>query len=359
MSEPYVLDPNFLVKTGITREHVRVYSILEPPFRVHGLLMPNEVHPYLHRLPEAAAEKVSPGIHSRFRQTTGGRVRFKTDSAYIAIVVKLHSLNVLSHMALTGIAGFDLYRTQDGKQRYIHTYIPPKDLEATLRYSSELELPEGTMQEYTLNFPVYSGVEELHILLDADAQVLPADPYRNELPVVFYGSSITQGGCASRPGNQYINVLSRRLNMDYVNLGFSGQAKGEPAMAEYISTLKMRAFVFDYDYNAVTPEDLLATHEPFFKIIRAAHPDLPIICPSKIYPKRANDPLRRQIIHQTVLNAQAAGDKNVYYIDGLHFQEVLDVGDGVTTDGVHPNDLGFFCMAYVMEPLLRQILDEE
>lgn len=106
-------------------------------------------------------------------------------------------------------------------------------------------------------------------------------PYSIEKPIVFYGSSITQGGCASRPGNSYTHIICRWLDANMVNLGFSGNAKGEPEMAELISQIDMGALVMDYDHNAPDAEYLLNTHENFFKIIRSNHPYLPVIFVSK------------------------------------------------------------------------------
>ena len=119
--------------------------------------------------------------------------------------------------------------------------------------------------------------------------------------MVFYGHSITQGACATRPGNAYPSILSRKYGFDFINLGFSGSAKGEDAMAEYIASLDMGAFVYDYDHNAPNAEQLLKTHEKMFKTIRKAHPSMPIV----IMSTTTNEPfinevaLRRAVIYKT------------------------------------------------------------
>ena len=117
-------------------------------------------------------------------------------------------------------------------------------------YESVIDLGETKMRQITINFPLYSAVSSLEIGLQETAVVESPTPYRVETPVVFYGSSITQGGCASRPGNCYTAVLSRRLDFDHVNLGFSGSGKAEQEMADYIAGLDMSVFVYDYDHNA-------------------------------------------------------------------------------------------------------------
>ena len=138
---------------------------------------------------------------------------------------------------------------------------------------------------------------------------------RIDRPLVFYGSSITQGGCASRPGNNYMNHACRWLDADFINLGFSGSAKGELCVADYIASLELSAFVMDYDHNAKSVKQLKETHEKFFKTIRAAQPNLPIIVVSG--PRDGSyEPYRqrRDIIKRTYDHAVAAGDKNVYFV---------------------------------------------
>jgi hypothetical protein len=133
------------------------------------------------------------------------------------------------------------------------------------------------MREITINFPLYSEVNELYIGLMRDSLVLESAPYRIEKPIVYYGSSITQGGCASRPGNAYEALVTQALGINHINLGFSGNAKGEKEISEYICSLDMSAFVYDYDHNAPDIEHLKNTHERMFKEIRASHKDVPII----------------------------------------------------------------------------------
>jgi len=120
------------------------------------------------------------------------------------------------------------------------------------------------MRDILINFPLYNPVDEAFTGLDEDAELLPAAEYAHEKPVVFYGSSITQGACASHPGNAYCNILSRRLNTNNINLGFSGGCHGEDAMAEYLAALDMSVLVYDYDHNAESAEELQRTHERAF-----------------------------------------------------------------------------------------------
>ena len=185
----------------------------------------------------------------------------------------------MSHMTVCGIGGFDLYAKADDddpdlQEYYVGTFKPPFNLETG--FDAIVHLPDRRMRTFTLNMPLYGGVNELYVGLDKDS-TLEAAPERKYKPVAYYGSSITQGGCASRPGNSYQAILSRALDCGQVNLGFSGNGKGEPEVAEYIASMELSAFVMDYDHNAPTNEHLLATHEPFFQIIRKAQPKLPVI----------------------------------------------------------------------------------
>nr|WP_252891708.1 SGNH/GDSL hydrolase family protein [Thermoclostridium stercorarium] len=169
---------------------------------------------------------------------------------------------------------------------------------------------------------------------------------------------MTEGGCAPRPGTAYTSILSRWLDADYFNYGFSGGAKGELVFAEYIAKHKnISVFVYDYDHNAPTPEHLANTHEPFFKVIREAHPDIPIVMMSR--PDFDRDPKdsieRRNIIYQTYINAKKSGDNNVYFVDGMQFFGPVGRSE-CTIDGCHPNALGFMRMAETLYPLMSHLL---
>ena len=193
--------------------------------------------------------------------------------------------------------------------------------------------------------------------LPPQAQLLPGRTPQTEKPVVFYGSSVTQGACASKAGSCYTTLLARRLDAAQINLGFSGNAKGEEVIARYIASLDMSLFVYDYDYNAPSVEHLQATHEPFFRIIREAQPELPIVMVSRTGGgKRSADmDARREVILKTYHNALEAGDRKVWFVNGADLLGDTDL-DLCSVDGAHPTDIGFLRMADGLEPLLREIL---
>jgi hypothetical protein len=213
------------------------------------------------------------------------------------------------------------------------------------------------MHDITINFPLYNDIDNLYIGLQESAEVKSGAKYKYEKPVVYYGSSITQGACASRPGTSYQAIISRKLDCNYINLGFSGNARGEEIMARYISSLDMSVFVMDYDHNASSLEHLEKTHQPFFRIIRESNSELPVIFVTK--PDFDSNPSentkRRDIVYRTYMEALRAGDGNVYFVDGESLYGTTD-RDSCSVDGCHPNDLGFMRMAEVICPYVDRAL---
>jgi len=340
------IDKNFAIETNIEREGLTFYDIQQEPFQTYGIYWENGKY---RRMPESVAKATNPGVGELHADTAGGRVRFVTDSPYIAICAQMGEVRKMSHFPFTGSIGFDLYT---GK-RYIKTFVPPVDVTDTVEGVVDVD---GVEREYTINFPLYSQVCKLYIGIREGSTLKAAPEYRFSKPIVYYGSSITQGGCASRPGNAYQSILTRELDCDHINLGFSGSAKGEDVIAEYIAGLEMSVFVYDYDCNAPTPEHLRVTHERMFKIIRKAQPELPIVMLTRPkYYLNAEEEERVAIVEKTYGNAIAEGDRNVYFIPGPELILEL-VRETATVDDCHPNDSGFVSMAYVLGEKLKRIL---
>ena len=206
-----------------------------------------------------------------------------------------------------------------------------------------------------MNFPLYGTVKNLVIGLHKDAVLEEGAPYKyGEKPVLYYGSSITQGGCASRPGSCYQALLAHELGINYINLGFSGSAKGEDPMIDYLASLDPLVFVCDYDHNAPTPEHLQATLPKLYRVFREAHPDTPYIFVSA--PNMDTGKAKHDIVENTYQEAVASGDQNVYFVDGAHMFDDMKPHT-CTVDGCHPTDLGFFGMAKSIGAVLRPILE--
>lgn len=344
MSDISKIDKNLAVSKEICKDGFRFYDTFESPFVISGLLYVDGV---FCRMVPSVAERVSENVRGLNYHTSGGRIRFRTDSRRVAIAAKYESVSKMSHMPFCASIGFDLY----ADNVYRGTFKPPVDIELDLE--GVVELGEGGMREITVNFPLYSSVRSVLIGLDEGANVEEPTPYINTKPVVYYGSSITQGACASRPGNCYQAQLSRKFNLDYINLGFSGSAKAEDAIIEYIKGLDMSLFVYDYDHNAPSPEYLRSTHEKMFLAIREAHPTLPIIMmsrPRKI--RNDKDQMRLEVVKESYLRAKERGDERVYFLDGDDLT-VLCGSDGMV-DGTHPTDFGFASMVKALSELIER-----
>lgn len=343
-------DKNLKVSTTLEEKDIAFFDVSEPPFDIYGIM---HTDTGFCRVPKAVADNVNDGVKFLSTNTAGGRVRFKTDSPYVAISAKMPYITRFAHMPLTGIAGFDMYIYESGECRFAHTYVPPYDM--TNGYDSIYYFKTGGEHEIVLNFPLYNDVSSLLIGVKEGSSLSGGGKYIDKKPVVYYGSSITQGGCASRPGNSYQAIISRALDCDYINLGFSGSARAEDAIAEYIAELDMSCFVYDYDHNAPDAAHLEKTHEKMFKTIRTAQPNLPIIMVTMPLETDMDEiDKRREIIYRTYRNALDGGDKNVYFINGYDFYKMS--GDSGTVDGCHPNDLGFWQMADTMLPIIRKVL---
>ena len=341
------VDKNLIIQSKIKKEGMKFYDVNEAPFAVYGVWYDTD---RFYRVPREVAVTVSPSIVQKSDQTAGGRVRFKTNSPYVAVKAEIHNTEEISVMTALAARGFDLYADGIYKKSFTPSYNQwDGDFESLASLGTSEE------REITIHFPLYAGVKSLYIGIDEKATLEAAQPYDYDLPVVFYGSSITNGAAASRPGMSYESILSRMLNVDHHNLGFGGSAKGEATMADYVASLDMSAFVLDYDHNAPNVEHLQNTHEPMFRKVREKHPDLPIIIISRPqYGPESDRDRRYEVIKQTYDNAVAAGDKNVYLLRGSEFFDGLSAD--FTVDGVHPTDLGFFFMAKGIAGTLRDAL---
>lgn len=342
------IDPNFKTKVTIDPTGYRFYDARE--LSLYGVFYDGECY---RRMPKDVAESANEGVKKLSKYTSGGRVRFVTNSKRIAIRAVMPSICRMAHMAYTGIHGFDMYADEGDGARYFATFTPRTDIEGG--YESEKSFGSEKERLITINMPLYNSLTSLEIGIDEGAYMKAAPDYKYKNPIVFYGSSITQGGCASRPGMCYAAILSRKLDADIINLGFSGSGKGEACVAKYIASLEMSAFVLDYDHNAPTPEHLESTHKTFFDTVRTAHPELPIIMTSRPKSRLSEGEIRRRgIIEKTYLDAKASGDRNVYFISGEEL--VAGLCDEGTVDGIHLTDLGFNAMASGLYPILKLAL---
>ncbi len=313
-----------------------------------------ERYRYFDRLPKSAEGKVTPAVWSLSRDSAGMMVRFKTDAPSIHARYKLVKANLgMPHMPPTGVSGVDLYaRDKDGKWKWVQVTKP-----AAQSVSAQIigDLAPGE-REYAAYLPLYNGVESLEIGVPKGAKFEGFSPRAK--PIVFYGTSITHGACASRPGMVHTAILGRRLDMPVVNLGFSGNGRMDAAVGDFLTKIDASVYVIDCLPN-MQPTDVRAKCAPLVKQLRAAKPETPIVLVedrrftnSWITPKKAqfhtdNHAALRESYEALVKE----GVKNLYYIEG---DKLLgDDADGAT-DASHPNDLGFLRQSDVMEPVIRK-----
>lgn len=344
------IDKNFVLEKQINKDGMNFYNICNKPFKIYGVFMDDGD---FCRMPKSIAKTVSDDVYYTNLRTAGGRVKFKTNSKKIAIIAKQTNIGKMSHFAFSGSIGFDLYIKKKDKEIYSGSFIPNIDI--TDGFERTVYFENDGINEVTINFPLYSGISELFIGIDENCVIKEADEYRIKTPIVYYGSSITQGGCASRPGNSYQAIISRKFDCDYINLGFSGSAKAEDEIIDYIKDLNMSIFVFDYDHNSPSIEHLQSTHEKAFLKIREQNSDLPIIIMSRPkYYLDNKEKQRKEIIKKTYSNAIQNGDKNVFLLDNKLLMNLAK--DNGTVDNCHPNDFGFYSISKALEKVIANII---
>ena len=326
------------------------YHLTDPALSLEGLALSDREGRRYWRLPADVIDQVNSGVSEVAKFPSGARVRFATDSRRIALCAVVGPAGYIKNVGAIGKCGLAGY--VDGEWHYVVYPVASDAEEMTGAYDLD-----GKMHEHTVYLPLFTPLYDLMIGLDDDAQVKPPRPYAVQKPIVFYGSSITNGASATHAGNAYVSIVCRRLDASFLNLGFSGSARGEESIARYIAGLDMSLFVMDYDHNAPDAAHLEATHERFFRIVREAQPDLPIALISK--PDFDIDPegnaARRAVIRRTYEHALAAGDARVRFIDGETLFGTTERRDCLV-DGTHPNDLGFRRMADAITPVLRELL---
>ena len=334
------IDPNFRVEPAPDLDGLVYRDARDPAFSLLGVTFESGCY---RRLPAAVARSVSEEVELLHTHTAGGCLAFVTDSKRITLRAAMHNVEKMPHFALTGSGGFDLYERNAGSYDYLTTFIPPFGF--TDGFSSQRVLEDRRERELRLYFPLYSGVTALSIGLEPGCTLRPTEV--SGLPMVFYGSSITQGGCASKPGNAFPAMVSHLLDRPHINLGFSGSCKGEQAMADHLASMPMSAFVCGYDHNAPTLTHLERTHLPLVRAVRENHPDIPIVLFGR--PKvvlNDEEKARRAVIERTCAAV------NGFFIPN---EELIapEISPWATVDGVHPNDLGFYHMAKAISAALK------
>ena len=330
--------------------------VTSPKVDVAGLPWIQENHGEFWRLPARSRDAFPKEVWNLSLDPTGGRIRFRTDSSTVALRLEWPHPPGMRNMHLFGQSGVDLYVGHT----YWDTAVPDKDAAPGKVYEHiYFKGQPRAMRDIAIYLALYSPVKVVEIGLDKDAALESAPPFAVARPVVFYGTSITQGGCASRSGMSYQAILGRRLNLDHVNLGFSGNGKGEAGVARAVAEIDAVAFVLDFAQNNSDVDSLAEVYDPFIGILRERHPDTPIVSITPIYAasEATGSPRNEQmraLIRKVVSRRIAAGDTHLQLVEGTDLLGPSRV-DGLV-DGTHPNDLGFQWMAEGLAERLRKVL---
>ena len=333
--------------------------------KIYGLNWFNEDKRY-HRLSKELDE-VLPNLEGSVDvlagNSSGGIMAFYSNTNMLKIKVKLSFKFHMGHMPYTGQAGFDLYigKTYQDMKFYRTSNFDFNKTEYEFTYFNHNKLFDDN-KLFVLNFPLYATVEEVLVGVNPECNILPCnDLFKTNDKIVFYGTSITQGGCASRPGMSYTQILSRMLGIECLNYGFSGNGKGHIEIAEALSKIKdVKMFVLDYEANA-TFDRLKATLDNFVKCLRNKYPLVPIIIISKIpmYLEFHDDDYiknEKKIRSYQKNYVKKAKDDNLYYIDGAKVLGKTNISEK-TVDGCHPTDYGFMSMAEYLYSIIKKILN--
>lgn len=308
------------------------------------------------RLPARLKEVTRPPVWTLSTNCSGLAVRFRSDSKIIAARWEVTRDVVMNHFTPTGIKGLDLYCLDDGQWQFVNSARPSGKSSSAVIVN---HLKEG-VKEFMLYLPLYDGLSMVEIGISPGASI--GRPEVNSpatgKPVVFYGTSITQGGCATRAGMSYPNILSRMLDREIINLGFSGNGRLDLEIAEAMTEIDASCFVIDCLPN-VTVDLMKEKYLRFVGIIREKHPTVPVILVENIhYTHMAFDQEVARLISeknnllQTLWKQlREKGDRNLFLVkaDGL-------IGNDLegTVDGVHLTDLGFIRMAEMLYPAIKK-----
>lgn len=309
------------------------------------------------RLPASAESEVRDAVWNLSRDSSGMMVRFETDATEIWVDYKLLDDNLaMPHMPATGVSGIDLYTRDDkGKWRWVMVTKPDAQ---EIRTSIIKGMAPGK-REYAAYLPLYNGVDSLKIGVPENSYFKGLAP-RSAKPIVFYGTSITHGACASRPGMVHTAILGRRFDRPVVNLGFSGNGRMEAEVGSLLTRVDAAVYVIDCNPN-LRAEQINERCIPLVHQLREARPDTPIVLVedrrntnSWILPERSDHhDKNHEALRRAYNTLKKEGVKNLYYIPGDNL--LGDDSEGAT-DSSHPNDLGFMRQAHVFEPILKKAL---
>ncbi len=299
--------------------------------------------------------------------TAGGQIRFRGRFKTLCLRVELNATPEMYHMTTVGEGGFDCYLGRDNREPEYFSSVYLNDDHAS-SYESCLYQGDPADQDVILNFPLYKGVKTIEIGFDDDAVIMPPHPHKNGRFVV-YGGSIDQGGCASRPGMAYSNILSRWLDAEFINLGYSGSGRAEDEVAMAIREIPDIGFFIINTAGNCPGCEYLKDHFPrFISILREKYKKTPILVYS--LPKRPCDRFgcdsersneAKARLLKDIYRNMATGDPHMYFLrsGGEKTFDGHRLEYETTVDGCHPNDYGFMIMAKELYRMINRILKIE
>ncbi len=332
---------------------VKYYPATE--FGIQGLAKEVSSDNY-NRIDSLNSVHISKRLQKLSRNAAGLYVEFQTNSSFIDLKWELESYTILRNMTPLAVNGFDLYGLKGSTWQYVDSGIA-KGEQNEVRIIKNMET---SMTSFRLYFPLYSTVKSLAIGVDPKAAMVMT-PYKDKPRIVIYGSSITQGASASRPGMAFTSIMARALDVEVINLGFSGSGKMEAEMAAIIKKIKADVFILDCVPNP-SPEQITERTIPFVKQLREAQPNVPIVMVESLFREAGN---WNQVLGKNVKAQNEAfyasyrqllknGYTQLHYI---YSQELIGDDHEATTDGVHFSDLGHYRMAITLEKKLSTLLN--
>ena len=313
------------------------------------------------RLPSWIEDSIRPGLWNRAQCSAGIGIRFATNSKRVGVKYHLLWNTHMLHMADTGLKGTDLYRlSDDGVWEYVNTNRPNADDEKMCE-KIYVENLAGDMREFMIYLPLYDGVTDIYVSVDSSATIQKpqVDSPRVSKKIVMYGTSILQGGCASRTGMVATSMLQRDLNCEVVNLGFSGEGQMDMVMARAMAQIAdADVYVLDPIPNCTEMMCDTLTYG-FVKCLRELRPDVPIVMvEGQMYPYAKFDsyfgnylPKKNSAYRKNYEKLKKENPKNLYYVT---CKDLID--DEGTVDGIHLTDLGFRHYANHLKPLLKKLI---
>ncbi|WP_236974254.1 SGNH/GDSL hydrolase family protein [Membranihabitans maritimus] len=348
------------MQTGVQSDpEIRYFD--EENFTVYGKYHEEDSYG---RLPSKCKDIVRPVVWKLSKNSAGINIRFQTSSPEVWVKWELHSFASKSNMSDIGALGIDLYCNVKGAWQYVNSGVPKSKMNEVMLISDMDQISKKML----VNLPLYGGVSKIEIGVPVGYTVEKYEETPElENPIVFYGTSITQGASASRPGMAYPSIISRNLNMETVNLGFSGNGKFEASVCESLCDMEPSLLVLDCTPNS-SPEIIAENALNFILNFRKCHSNVPVILMESIireysyfrkadasvfgssaYIQRQNSALKK-----VYTEAMKMGVPDLHYMDG---QNLIGQDHEATVDGTHLSDLGMMRIAERVQNMIRQVLN--